>query len=208
MNPSNFFQPVIRLVLPIFLVMTFVLSAQAQYEKTLFQNKKIEDSGGWGGYRHEFGEVAGTSSSISGFHLVSEYNHKFLAGYNFNWVTNDLPVKYQEKEQNLRLNWHSLYLGYMLNPHWAVHPVINTDLGIGRTKIKDVGKDRIFVVSPSAGIEINLYRWFHLSLEAGYRSVFDVEMAGLKDADLSGVFGMVNLKFGMSEDKGNNKPKD
>jgi hypothetical protein len=58
--------------------------------------------------------------------------------------------------------------------------------------------DRIFAVQPTAGIEINVFRWFHVGLEGGYRFISDSNVEGLTDSDLSGPFGQATLRFGWS----------
>ena len=177
-------------------------SAQDREEKTLLEKHRFVNTGSWGGYRLQMGTIADQPASISGFNLVGEHNQKFLLGYNFNWVSNDLPYTFESTTRNLRFNWHSLQLGYILAAHRMIHPVVNLDLGIGRTKLKNVGKDRIFVASPSVGIEANFYRWCHVSLEGGYRAVTGSSMANLRNADLSGAFAMLTFKFGWSDPKG------
>ena len=171
----------------------------SQSEKTLLDGIKLESSGGWGGTRTQLTRIAGETAWISGFHLTGEYNRKFLLGYNFNWLTDDVTYFSDQNDRSLRLRWHSLQTGYQIASHKAIHPVFDLDLGIGKAKMSDVGKDRVFVVGPSAAIELNLYRWFHLSVGGGYRWVSNVGLAGLSDKDLSGAFGHVTLKFGWSD---------
>jgi hypothetical protein len=171
----------------------------AQQEKTLLSDVKMRSSGGWGGYRLQIGKIAGTNANISGFHLVGEYERKFLLGYNFNWLSSYLPLRPNGVERGLRLNWHSLQLGYIAAAHRVLHPVVNVDFGLGRVKMNDVGKDQIFVLNPSAGLELNVYRWFHLALEGGYRFVSNSDLTGLQKGDLSGFAGQMTLKFGWSE---------
>ena len=181
----------------------FLLSAAAclaQPEKTLFGNRSLQSTGGWAGYRNQVAQVAGQTVQISGFHFTGEYERKLLAGYNFNWMTTDPRLLYDGRERDLNFRWHSLQLGYQIAVHRAIHPVLDLDLGLGRVKVSDVGKDRLYVLSPSAGLEFNLYRWFHLSLNGGYRWVSGVRIANLRDADLSGGFGQISFKFGWSED--------
>lgn len=184
----------------LFFLLSSATTCLAQQEKTLFGNHSLKSTGGWGGYRMQISRVAGHDVQISGFHLTGEYGRKLLAGYNFNWMTSYVPVDYDGKERNLRLNWHSFQLGYEIAAHKIIHPVVDMDFGIGRVKISDLGKDQVFVLSPSAGIELNLYRWFHLTLGAGYRWVSDARIANLRNTDLSGTFGQISLKFGWSED--------
>lgn len=178
----------------------FSLSGFSQQEKTLLSRQSLKSSGGWGGYRMQLTKIAGQTVQVSGFHLTGEYNRSLLIGYNFNFVSNYVPTTFNGEERSLRLNWHSLQLGYEIAAHRSIHPVLDMDFGLGRVKVRDVGKDAIFVLSPSAGIELNLYRWFHLSLEAGYRWVSDVRIGNLSESDFSGAFGQISFKFGWSED--------
>jgi hypothetical protein len=184
-------------------VFFFFLSAavgHAQEEKTLFGDRSLKSTGGWGGYRMQIGQIAQQNAQISGFHFTGEYDRKLLAGYNFNWMTNDVSVNFEGRSRNLEFRWHSFQLGYQIASHRAIHPVLGLDLGLGRAKATDLGKDRLYVLNPSAGLELNLYRWFHLALEGGYRWVSGVNIAGLDGEDFSGAFGQISLKFGWGED--------
>jgi hypothetical protein len=58
--------------------------------------------------------------------------------------------------------------------------------------------DRIFVVQPSLGAELNLLRWCHASVHGGYRFVNDVSIDTYSDNDFSGLYGELTLKFGIS----------
>lgn len=182
------------------LLLLSAATAHAQTEKTLFGNSKLESTGGWGGYRMHIGQIADQDVQISSFHLTGEYERKLLAGYNFNWMTSDVSVARDGQARNLEFRWHSFQLGYQIASHRVIHPVLGLDLGLGRVKVSDLGRDRLYVLSPSAGLEFNLYRWFHLSLEGGYRLVSGVRIANLRDADFSGAFGLVSLKFGWADD--------
>jgi hypothetical protein len=71
------------------------------------------------------------------------------------------------------------------------------DYGRGTARLGDVN-DRVYVVQPSAGIEINVFRWFRLGLEGGYRFVSDSNIPELSNQQLSGAFGQASLRFGFS----------
>ncbi|MBK6997444.1 MAG: hypothetical protein IPH31_21995 [Lewinellaceae bacterium] len=76
----------------------------------------------------------------------------------------------------------------------------------------DTKDDRILVMQPSAGVEINVFRWFHLGIDGGYRFVSDATTPGLDNEYLSGWFGQATLKFGFSwgnyrHKKGAKQPK-
>jgi hypothetical protein len=47
-------------------------------------------------------------------------------------------------------------------------------------------------------VEINVFRWFHIGLEGGYRFISDTNVAGLTNQDLSGLYGQATFKFGFS----------
>lgn len=172
----------------------------AQEEKTLFGEDRWKSSGGWGGYRAQWSKINGQTVQISGFHLTGEYNRKFLIGYNFNFVADYMELPHNGAARRLRFNWHSMQLGYEIAAHRRIHPVADLDLGLGRVKVADVGKDPVYVLSPTAGLELNLFRWFHLNFCGGYRWVSGVGIAQLQNADFSGPFGQVTLKFGWSDD--------
>ena len=76
-----------------------------------------------------------------------------------------------------------------------------------RIKLEGGEYDKIFVVQPAAGVEINIFRWFHLGLQGGYRFVTDSSIAGLSDKQLSGAFGQATLKFGWSWGRSNQYKK-
>ena len=53
-------------------------------------------------------------------------------------------------------------------------------------------------MQPSAGVEINVFRWFRLGLEGGYRFVNDNDIAAIQDTQIEGAYGQASLKFGFS----------
>lgn len=70
--------------------------------------------------------------------------------------------------------------------------------GGGKIRIPHEYSDRVLVLQPSAGLEINLLRWFRLGLDGGYRFVTDTDLLEIRDTDVSAFFGELTLKFGWS----------
>ena len=95
------------------------------------------------------------------------------------------------------MKWNPMVLAYGFKNYKSIHPQIGVDLGGGKVHLGDVN-DRIFVVQPTAGLEINVFRWFHIGLDGGYRFVNDSSLPSLSDQQLSGWFGQATLKFGYS----------
>lgn len=80
----------------------------------------------------------------------------------------------------------------------GVHPTFNISIANAKLSSEAREKDRVWTVVPAAGVELNVVRWFRLGMEAGYRFASDVETPGLNDADISGGFGTLRLRFGWS----------
>jgi hypothetical protein len=62
----------------------------------------------------------------------------------------------------------------------------------------DVGHDGdgVFVMEPELGLEANLLKFVRLQLSVSYRMVWDVELAGIDNADASGIGGGLSFVFG------------
>ena len=76
--------------------------------------------------------------------------------------------------------------------------MVNIMAGNGHVWFNENAKDRVFVIQPTAGVELNVFRWFHIGLEGGYRFVTDSSTPGITDNSLSGALGQLTLKFGYS----------
>jgi hypothetical protein len=73
-------------------------------------------------------------------------------------------------------------------------------VGGGRIDFDDrnLTRDRVFVLQPAVGLEVNVFRWLRLGAEGGYRLVTDVNVGGLESADVSKPFAQLQLRFGYS----------
>ena len=70
--------------------------------------------------------------------------------------------------------------------------------GSGKLQLEDVGSDRLLVIQPSVGAEVNIARWFRLGLDAGYRFYSGVNLNGISNSDLAGPTLGIRMKFGWS----------
>ncbi len=74
-------------------------------------------------------------------------------------------------------------------------------IGGGRIEFDDnnsFSRDRVFVLQPAVGLEVNVFRWFRIGAEGGYRLVSDVDGGGLQSSDVSKPFAQLQLRFGYS----------
>jgi len=175
-----------------------VLTLQAQREETVLGSRNLGFSGIWGGSKHQISRFGNDNQYVHGWHFGFEFGKALtigFGGYNLHddILWNNVPG------QRFDMNWRTLNLGYAIQSYRAIHPMINLDAGRGKVKLLDEGiDDRVVIIQPSAGVEINILRWFHLGLEGGYRFVTDSDLPSLNDRQLSGAFGQATLKFGFS----------
>ncbi len=171
--------------------------AIAQREETIAGERNLGFTGVWGGSKHQLMSLGDNNAYLRGGYFGLEFGKALFIGYG-RYRTDDNFTLGALQNQDFDMRWRVGTLGYGFQNYKAVHPMINIDAGAGKVRIGDLGSDRIVVIQPSAGIEINVFRWFHLGIEGGYRFVTDSDLPGISDRDLSGAFGQATLKFGFS----------
>jgi hypothetical protein len=189
----------------LFFVLVFgaVSTVSAQRERTLFRTYGF--SGIWGGSKHQVAQFGDTRSYMRGGHFGLEFGKSLLIGVSHMDLKSD-PNWDELQDQAFDLRWNGGTIGYGFQTYKAIHPMINVDFGPGKVRF-DNQEDRIFAIQPSAGVEINVFRWLHLGLEGGYRFINDSNIDGFDDQKLSGAFGQATLRFGWSWGKSNHKKK-
>jgi hypothetical protein len=180
----------------VFALLLSVISAQAQSEETVLGSRSLGFSGIWGGSKHQMTRFGSTNNYVNGWHFGLEFGKALTIGVGSFELHDNLQWDNQPGQQ-LDIDWRVVSLGYGFQKFRAVHPIIGVDAGRGNVRFANENEDRVFVVQPSAGVEINLLRWCHLALEGGYRFVTDSNIS-LTDRQLSGAFGQATLKFGFS----------
>ncbi len=183
------------LALPLLLTV-FTLSAQR--EETLFGSRNWGFSGIWGGYTHQYTEYANTDAWNRGGFFGFEFGKSLSLGWSNYSLRNDVVLNGTDN-QRFDFKYNGGKLGYAFVPYRAIHPVLNFEVGRGEVKLGGVGRDQVLIIQPSAGVEINVFRWFRFGLEGGYRSVQNYNLGGgLTEEKLSGAYGQASLKFGFS----------
>jgi hypothetical protein len=184
----------------------------AQRERTVVGSRGLGLSGIWGGSKHQLTQFGSNDkmSYVSGGGIGLEFGKALLVGWTRYNLTDEFNWDNIEN-QEFDLRWNSLALTYGFKNYKTFHPQIGVEVGRGKTTLGDV-TDRVLVVQPSAGLEINVFRWFHLGLDGGYRFVGDNSIAALSDQALSGWYAQASLKFGFSwgryhKKMPNSKPK-
>jgi hypothetical protein len=166
--------------------------AQEDYrrDETIFSNSSVKLTGLWGGNTSNVNEDDGDFGIFHGGYFVFEFNKSYTIGWQ----------GYGYREGDLDLDYNGLHLGYAHNPHKVVHPTFTIFAGTGNIEEDfDSGeKDNVLTFLPTAGVEVNVLRWFRIGLEGGYQWVFDNDLTNYSDADVSQPFVGLRLKFGYS----------
>lgn len=171
----------------------------SQREETLIGDSGLGLSGAWGGWTYNYGQFAKDNSSYSGGMWALEFGKRFYIG-GLHYNTGYQPITNSIKTFSVKSN--NLLLGYSLQSHRPIHPIFslaasNSTLKL-RTDANNEAEDKVFILHPALGAELNLTRWCHVDAQVGYRAVMDSDFAGFTDKDFSGFYGQVNLKFGFS----------
>ncbi len=181
------------------IIATFALCAtsiSAQREETVIGDSGLGFSGAWGGWSYNYGKFnKDQSGGYNGGIWALEFGKKLYVG----------GLHYQISNQRLNTNAlftmksNNLLIGFTPIAYKAIHPILSLALGSSKIKVSDeAAEDRVFVIHPQAGIELNVARWCHVDAQLGYRIVSDTNFAKYKNEDFSGLYGQVNLKFGFS----------
>jgi hypothetical protein len=170
-----------------------VASLFAQKDETLF--KRFNLTGGWGGAQIAITDFNGEISALRGGFGGIEFNKNFFVGGG-SYASTSLDGLDQLGD-TYEMNYGGLILGYALKSQKVIHPQATVLVGGGWQQELNANRQNIFVVQPAAGVEINVFRWFRVGLNGGYRLVMDDQNLST-DQIFSGGYGNLSFKFGYS----------
>ncbi len=173
---------------------------QAQKDETLFNRTNIQFTGAWGGANiafSQFNQGGDFFVSNGGFGGI-ELNKSIFIGWGGMDLEDDAIITIDDIDRSFGFNYNGLILGYAPKSYRVLHPEFKLLVGNGNVNIQDFGRDRVLVVQPSAGVEVNIFQWFRVGLEGGYRAVTNVDYDGIRDSELSNAYGAIKFKFGWS----------
>jgi len=186
-------------------ILAISLSAFSQEKEyqTIFDNRDVRISG-LGGPFMQFTAVAGEFGHMMGGGGAVLLNNFFLGGYGLG-LTNAIPdYVNQNPSDRLTLGHGGFWLGYSLFGDKSVHVTFSSLIGWGEFGVmQDYGtypfiRDKIFVLSPTVELELNLTRYFRMGAGVSYNlyTLVDQNMHGYSNADLSAPGGFLSFKFG------------
>ncbi|MEQ8705975.1 MAG: hypothetical protein RIC19_18745 [Phaeodactylibacter sp.] len=192
---------------PIFLFsLMFTASTllQAQHE-ALFDD--LSSFGAFGGPILEFSSVNGQLTADVGGGGALILDEFFIGGYG---MGTDYPeVSFEANvdgevipvDADIDFGHGGLWFGYVKDIEQKVHLYSSLKVGWGRAELKhdelDLPSDRLFVLTPEIGIELNMTNFFRIGLTGGYRAVSGISrLPALENKDFSSPTVALTFRFG------------
>ena len=166
-------------------------------QETLFSN--VDEVGAFGGPFIEIGEVNGQVTGDVGGGGALILDEFFLGGYGQGTDFGDALI--DNVNWNVKYGHGGLWFGYVREEQKLLHLYSSLKLGWGRVRLnaenEDGIKDRIFVITPEIGGEVNITDFFKISVTGGYRLVNGAAILNtLDNSDFSSFIGTINFRFG------------
>jgi hypothetical protein len=179
-------------------------SRDRSYRQTKYLFGDWRSTGAFGSVFVEYGEIKGNSVSFTGGGGAIIINETFLLGgygQGLNGKLRLLPndaTLFNGQAGNLDMSHGGFWLGGVILPRAAVHPVVTTRLGWGGAEWSGstIARDAIFVVTPMVGVQANINSWMRINLEGGYRIVTGLNLPGIGSRSLDGYSVGLSFQFG------------
>lgn len=166
-------------------------------ERTLLGD--LDLTGAWGGPTYNYSMTGDDWALVRGGFGGLEFGEEFFIGYG-GWkgresFTVDDPVA---SSPDYEFRHSGLILAYAPFSDNAIHPRITTIFGPGKVDVAGEGRDRMLVGQAMIGLELNLFQWFRIGAEGGYRFSTGVDSQLITDQDVSGAVVQLEARFGFS----------
>jgi hypothetical protein len=180
-------------------------------------------SGGYGGVDVKGAQIKGKNAVLIGGRGGWIVNSTFILGGGGYGMVSQLSVDsiagVPGASHHVEFGYGGLILSYMMNSDKLVHLAGHVLVGAGGVSYKEYGMEDdehhiggvfstsfwpsqveqhsvVFVLEPSAEVELNISEHIRAALGASYRYVSGVTVPNLKDSDFSGAQIQFGMKFG------------
>ncbi|MFT7120298.1 MAG: hypothetical protein ACJAZ9_000468 [Neolewinella sp.] len=166
-------------------------------ERTLLGD--LDLSGAWGGPTYNYTATGNDFALVRGGFGGLEFGEEVFLGYG-GWkaredFTIDDPIEGSPKFNFKHSGFIFAYAPFADN---SIHPRITTIIGPGRIEIEGGESDRMLVGQAMLGLELNLFQWFRLGIDGGYRFANGIDLGDITDQDVSGAVVQLEARFGFS----------
>lgn len=192
-----------KLILSLLVCASFQLSAQS--DETIFSD--IHRIGAFGAPIFDFGDFDADVTTATGGGGALILNDFFIGGYGIG--NNDFSKVVNDTIETIDFGHGGFWLGLTPRQSKTFHPYFSLRIGWGDvdSKIKNVADpgnstsfnniDKIFVLTPEAGVEINVFSFFRIAVAANYRWVNGLtNLQNFEDKDFNNFGATLTLKFG------------
>ena len=169
------------------------MPAYSQRDETILRNPSLKLTGIWGGSVGRIHNFTASNQYSHGGFFTFEFNKDYMIGWDGYTVNS-----YDEGFGDIKVETDGLLLGYAYNGFQVVHPVAYLSVGRAKTRADGFSTVKSFAALGSVGAELNIFRWFRIGGEVGYRYIDNENNAWMKDANLSEPYAGIKLKFGWS----------
>lgn len=179
-----------------------MLSAQ---HEALFDD--ISSFGAFGGPILEFSSINGQLVADVGGGGALILDEFFIGGYGMGTdypeviFETEIDGELTEIDADIDFGHGGLWFGYVRDIERKMHLYSSLKVGWGRADLEhdiaDLPSDRLFVLTPEIGIELNMTKFFRVGLTGGYRIVNGVSrLPGLDNQDFSSPTVGITFRFG------------
>ncbi|MCP9235110.1 hypothetical protein [Lewinella sp. JB7] len=172
---------------------------RSKRERTLLGD--LDFTGAWGGPTYNYSSTGDDWSLVRGGFGGLEFGKSVFLGYG-GWKSRESFTTDQAPLIGDRPEYEFRHGGFIIavapGAENVVHPRITAIIGPGRIDVAGEGRDRMLVGQLMGGAEINLFQWFRLGLEGGYRFAGGVDSELVTSQDVSGAVVQIEARFGWS----------
>ncbi|MBP7274381.1 MAG: hypothetical protein KA974_11105 [Saprospiraceae bacterium] len=189
-----------NLILVVCCLLLSMGSISAQRENTLIGDSGLRFSGIWGGSSLGMSKFDDDYAFTKNGFFALEFGKALSVGWVGYKTEEKIPIGNDISGLNnsFSMDYNGLLLSYAHRANKTIHPTVSLVTGGGRIDLEGEKRDRVFVIQPSIGFEINLVRWCHVGIEGGYNFVTNTDFANYGDGDFSAPYAAVTFKFGWS----------
>lgn len=145
------------------------------------------------------------AAMVSGLNLNWVLNHKYVVSAKYHILTTPVNIqpyvrpKYPAETYNIVHHYAGLGFSYILfhNKKFSFQPELTTGWGVVKYDYTTEKRRKDFaVIIPAVYGVWNAHKFFRMGVGLNYRATAGAKFTGLKDADLSGVGGVIFFRVG------------